>query len=369
MVKVLFLGDLLLSGEFLERMAADHAYNPFLNSSLKALIQEHDLVLASLDGALSGGAKPIEGDRIILETEESALRLLKNLNLSIMTLATNHAFDFGVGGYESTRTELLKNRILTVGGGSNLIEAARPLIAKVGDVKLAFVAVADAATSAVTATPGSPGVNPLEPLERIEAQLQQLRHENDVVIILPHWGTEWYALPSLHQRQMARKLIKAGADLIIGNHPHVPQITEIIEGKPVFYALGNAVATDVGEKGARILKQLPMNLKSLAVSVPLTGTTGTFQVKVWNLFFHPKRGLMVQGEHKPSLLERLINSQMATDNLYTKLWNLYCLFMEVVFIPIRIRLIGYGPKYALKRLTIRTLARRLQQLTERRVAS
>jgi poly-gamma-glutamate capsule biosynthesis protein CapA/YwtB (metallophosphatase superfamily) len=368
MVKLLFLGDLLLSGEFLEKMAIDPDYNPFLNSALKALIQEHDVVIASLDGAMSGGSKPIEGDRIILETEESALRLLKDLNLSIVTLATNHAFDFGVGGFEATRTELLKNHIMTVGGGSNLTEASSPLITKEREVRLAFVAMADAATSAVTAGTDSPGVNPLEPLERIEAQLHKLRQENDVVIVLPHWGTEWYVLPSLQQRQMARKLIEAGADLIIGNHPHVAQLSEIIYGKPVFYALGNAVATDVGEQGARILKQLPMNLKSLAVSVHFAKTLGIFQVKVWDLFFHPDRGLMIEGEHIPSVGEKIIKSKMITDNLYKKLWNLYCLFMEVVFIPIRIRLMAYGPKYMLKRLNVKSVKRRLQQITERRLS-
>jgi hypothetical protein len=369
MVKMLFLGDLLLCGEFLARMAADSDYNPLLDSSLKALIQEHDVVIASLDCTLSGGAQPIEGDRIILETGESALRLLQDLNLSIITLATNHAFDFGGGGFEATRAELLKNHMSTVGAGSILPEAARPLIVKVGEVKLAFVAMADAATSAVIAMPDSPGVNPLEPLERLEAQLRQLRRENDLVIILPHWGVEWYAVPCPRQRQTARKLIKAGADVIIGNHPHVVQIAEIIGGKPVFYALGNAMAADVGERGTKILKQLPRNLKSLAVSIYLTKTTGTFQMKIWDLCFRPKSGLVVQGEHKPALLERLISSKMATDNFYIKLWKLYCLFMEMVFIPIRIRLMGYGPKYVLKRLTIKSVARRLQQLSERRWSS
>jgi hypothetical protein len=256
-----------------------------------------------------------------------------------------------------------------MGAGCNLTEAAGPLIVQVGAKKLALVAMADATTSAVTATPGSPGVNPLEPLERIETQLQKLRHENDLVVILPHWGTEWYALPSLRQRQMARKLIEAGADLIVGNHPHVPQVAEYIDGKPVFYALGNAVAADVGEKRAQILKQLPMNLKSLAVSVHLTGTTGTFQVKVWNLSFHPKSGLMVRGEHLPSLLERLINSKMITDKKYIKLWNFYSLFMELFFIPLRIRLMGYGLKYGLKKLNIKSVAIRLRQITERRIPS
>ncbi len=369
MVKVLFLGDLLLSGEFLQRIAAAPDYNPFSDSSLTTLIQEHDVIIASLDCALSGGVKPIDGDRIVLETGESALGVLKNLNLSIMTLATNHAFDFGVGGFASTRAELSKYSILTVGAGSDLAEAGQPLIAEVREVKMALVATAAAATSAVTAIPGAPGVNPLEPLERIEAQLKGLRRENDVVIFMPHWGTEWYALPSLQQRQMARRLIKAGADLIIGNHPHVPQLIEVIEGKPVFYALGNAVAADVGEKGARVLKQLSMNLKSLAVSVHFTKNLRTHQVKVWNLCFDPQRGLMVQGEHTPSLFERIINCKMITDNIYKKLWNLYSLFMEVFFIPIRIRLIAYGPQYVLKRLSVKSVARRLQQIKERRVSS
>jgi poly-gamma-glutamate capsule biosynthesis protein CapA/YwtB (metallophosphatase superfamily) len=165
MARILFLGDLLLAGDFLEKPGADPDYTPFADPLLQALIREHDLVIASLDCSLSGGSEPIAGDRIILETKTSALRLMKNLKISVLTLATNHAFDFGIGGFAATRNELLHYNVLTAGAGGNLSEAASPLIVGLGNTNPAFIALADAATSAVTATSHSQGVNPLEPLE------------------------------------------------------------------------------------------------------------------------------------------------------------------------------------------------------------
>jgi hypothetical protein len=282
-----------------------------------------------------------------------------------MTLATNHSFDFGESGYRSTWTELTNQGIQLVGAGHTLSEAATPLSTTVRGVKLGWIAAADPATSAVIATPDSAGVNSLELITALETRIRDLHQVCDAVIFLPHWGTEWYRLPSPAQRELGLRLIKAGVDIIIGNHPHVTQVFEFFDGKVVFYSLGNAVAMDISETGAETLKQLPPNLKSLAISIHITTNGKVSKIKMWDLHWQQGNRLIVQGEHQYSFVQRLIDLLKPHNNIYSVLWVLYCIFMEVIFIPIRYRLMGYGMRYVLKRVNLSSVKRRAHVLVYR----
>lgn len=364
-VKILFLGDFLLSDQYLELSNFSTNWSPFTDTKLRELVLSHDAVAGSLDCTLGHAEERILGDRIILKTGFSALLTLKYLNMKVMTVATNHAFDFGQGGFKATQVTLSELDIQSVGAGQTLSEANIPLIINIRGTKIAWLAAATPDTSAVLSTEKSPGVNPLTDLIALEKQVKDLRKTCDVVIFLPHWGNEWYWLPSPLQRNMAQRLIKAGVDLIIGNHPHVSQEYEFIGGKPIFYALGNAVAPEIKDTGAGPLKQLPPNRRSLAVSVQMTSSGSFLQVKIYDLFYGENHQLTVQGERLPSHRRWLFEFVSYREQFYTQLWTLYCVFMELFFIPIRYRLIGYGFKYALKRVNITSILRRFRSLLNR----
>jgi hypothetical protein len=364
-VRLLLFGDFLLSDGFPRHTEGDNAWNPFADARLMSLVTAHDIIVGSLDCTMAGSTAAPETNGIVLKTGKAALATLKHLRMKVLSLATNHAFDFGLQGWAATRAVLLENEILPVGAGRTLEEAAAPVITEVNGVRLAWLAAADEATSAILAAPESAGVNPLAPVAALEERIRRLRQDNDLVAVLLHWGTEWYRLPTPGQRQIARQLVRAGADLIIGNHPHVIQASENLEGKPVFYALGNAVATEIEETGAEVLKPLPMNLQSLAVSIKVNGSRRISGLRNWHLCFRPVAGLAVLGEYRTSWYQKLLAWPQLTDRVYARLWNLYCLFMELFYIPIRYRLMAYGTGYCRQRLTARAMAQRLEQLRQR----
>ena len=359
------MGDLLLSDRFLELSRTSTYWQPFDDSALKDLVRQHDLVIASLDCAVSNPPTLINGDRIIVETGTSAIRYLLELHVGLVSTATNHAFDFGLLGYQKTEAALAKCGIAAVGAGKNQQEAAKPMILNINNTRLGVFAGAAVHTSAVIAGEIHSGVNLLDNILKLEATAASLRSLCDAIVFLPHWGTEWYTLPSPSQREIANRLIAAGVDIIIGNHPHVVQMYEYISTKPVFYALGNTVAPEFHHTGAEIVKQLHPNRTSLAVSVEIDANGLTKNVNIYKLYYDHQEKLSIRGKRSRSDTSLLFKILVRNDRMYKITWMAYTAFMEIFYIPIRYRLFGYGPSYFFRRLKPASIIQRLRQLKSR----
>jgi poly-gamma-glutamate capsule biosynthesis protein CapA/YwtB (metallophosphatase superfamily) len=160
-------------------------------------------------------------------------------------VATNHAKDCGTNpcgdqAFLDTLANLRAAGIEPVGGGVDLAEARRPAVVTAGGVRFAVLGYDDIAPSAYGATETSPGTAPLDGdtlAEDVAAALDRA----DVVIVMPHWGSEYTALPSERQQELARQAIDAGATLVVGNHAHVLQAVEWFDEGFVAYGLGNFV--------------------------------------------------------------------------------------------------------------------------------
>lgn len=165
----------------------------------------------------------------------------------LMSVATNHIKDCGIMkswcdyAFFDTLDNLQRAGIQTVGGGKNLAEALQPVVFTLNGVRFGFVSLGDSKMDlSVFASEDHPGIAQLIP-ENISTALKQARQAADVVIALPHWGSEDVPVPNWLQTEQARQLVAAGADLVVGNHTHVVQAIQEIEGVPVFYGLGNFV--------------------------------------------------------------------------------------------------------------------------------
>ena len=150
--------------------------------------------------------------------------------------------DYGSVGLQDTLTSLEAAGVVALGAGGNDIEAFRHRVLEVdGAVTVAFVGVSRIVHRGFAAGPGSPGVaTDLEP-ERAFESVRTASREADVVIAVVHWGIEVATCPSADQRAYAARLLDAGADAVIGHHPHVLQAIEFAEGRLVAYSLGNFV--------------------------------------------------------------------------------------------------------------------------------
>jgi poly-gamma-glutamate synthesis protein (capsule biosynthesis protein) len=165
----------------------------------------------------------------------------------VMSVATNHIKDCGVGAswcdfaMFDTLDNLHRVGILTVGAGADLAEALQPVVVTVNGVRFGFVSLGDSKLdNSVFAASDHPGIALLNE-ENMRQAIAAARQVADVVIAMPHWGSEANLLPNWNQRQQAQYTVAAGADLVVGNHTHIVQPYQTIAGVPVFYGLGNFV--------------------------------------------------------------------------------------------------------------------------------
>jgi len=240
------VGDVMLArkvGRLIEANGIDYPLR-FLGSELAA----GDITFANLESPIAKSGTPLPGKQICFQAAPSTLESLKLGGFDVVSLANNHALDYDAPALLETIDLLSQSGIKSVGAGVNITSARQPVIVECKGIKIAFLAYSDLAEiffsqkypRAHRATEQQSGVAPLEEksiLEDIRIALQQA----DIVAVSLHWGTEYTDQPTKEQREMARHLIDAGADLILGHHPHWLQGLEIYQGKLIAYSLGNFV--------------------------------------------------------------------------------------------------------------------------------
>jgi len=220
---ILFVGDIML-----DRNVAKHAQassTGVLFTNVVDLFQTADANVANLEGSITTNPSIAQRDSSILRftfNPDVTKRALGALNLTAVSLANNHTYDFYAEGYDATRGYLLDWAILPFGHPYN----ARHLSTTIKVHSKAFCLVGyhslyDAGTAEVV------------------QEIQKLRPSCYRVIIMPHWGDEYESVANEEQVALAHEFIDAGADLIIGAHPHVVQNVGEYKGKAIFYSLGN----------------------------------------------------------------------------------------------------------------------------------
>ena len=230
-VTVIAAGDVML-GRAVATEAAPLA-------GIAPLLRTADLTVGNLECVVSdqGVARP---GPYRLRAPLAAIASLRSAGFDVLGLANNHALDYGPMALAQTATRLRWAGIDTVGAGPSPEAALKPVIRQVGALEFAFLAfnaVPDPEDS-----PSDGGWTRAEwDRERAMAAVAAARAQADAVIVSVHWGYEYEQSPDPAQREMARALLSAGADLVIGHHPHVVQDTEASEGGFVAYSLGNLV--------------------------------------------------------------------------------------------------------------------------------
>ncbi|MDP8224800.1 MAG: CapA family protein [Candidatus Lernaella stagnicola] len=180
--------------------------------------------------------------------DRAVAAVLKKEGVGIVGLANNHLMDYGEAGLKTTIRYLDEAGIRHFGAGVNLEEARRPLILEKDGFKTAIVAGCRPRKWRLLATAKLPGVAPVtEP--RWGRDIREAKKQADFVIAYPHWGACYHPKVKDSQRQFAAIAVNAGADIVVGHHPHIPQKVEMQKGVPVLYSIGNFVYHGVRKKG------------------------------------------------------------------------------------------------------------------------
>ncbi|MEM6751754.1 MAG: CapA family protein [Cyanobacteria bacterium P01_C01_bin.38] len=214
----------------------EEARYPF--QKIKPVLEAADIAFVNLETPLSDTAK--KKGAFLAPTAFAAG--LKWAGVDIVATANNHALDAGVAGLKDTLTSLSQVDLPAVGSGKDLASARLPYISEKNGIRLGFLAYTMSENSGDSsyAKPNRAGVMPTD-LSLIREDIQKLRSKVDYVILSFHWGLNDSKKPPFWVRNLARNSIDAGADIILGHHPHFPQGIEIYQNKPIFYCLGNFI--------------------------------------------------------------------------------------------------------------------------------
>lgn len=267
-------GDIMLGrrvGRLLDDNGWESAYRGFSNVFSRA-----DVLFGNLECSLSERGQKLLGKGIWLRASPRKAELLKEAGFSILSLANNHILDYGDEALSDTVAFLEEAGIGHVGAGKDIEAARKPEIFKKGDASIGFLAYNEFSyyfwsyqeRRKFVAEEDVPGTAPMDLSPLIE-DVKKLKSRVDLVVVSLHWGIEESNMETQEQRRVAHALIDAGADIIIGHHPHVLQGLEIYKGRPIFYSLGNYIfdQNDENNKQGMVaeIEIIRGNLKSLSL--------------------------------------------------------------------------------------------------------
>lgn len=233
---LIFAGDIMLDdGPGRLIAAGGDPLAPFAD-----ILKAADYRIGNLECPVGESGEPLANKIYSFRAKPEALRVLAG-RFDAVALANNHSGDYGRDAFRETLNHLDQAGIARFGGGLNLAEAHQPLWINKNDLKIAVLAYNEFKPRSFEAGPDWPGVAWSED-DQVLTDIRAAQAAGaDLVIPFMHWGWEREGKPVERQRQLARKMIDAGAALVVGGHPHVTQGAETYQGRPIIYSLGNFV--------------------------------------------------------------------------------------------------------------------------------
>lgn len=241
-----FAGDILLDDSYAMmyhyRNRGSDIYDTFSTELLERM-RSADVFMLNNEFPFSTGGTPTPGKKFTFRANPSNIDLYEQMGVDVVSLANNHAYDYGETALMDTFTTLENANIPYVGAGRNIDEAKKPLYLIANGIKIGIVSATQIERNATPdtkeATATSAGVlRCMDPSALLEV-IAEAKANSDFVILYIHWGTESQEETDWLQDEQAPIYAQAGVDLIIGDHPHCLQKLDVVSGVPVIYSLGN----------------------------------------------------------------------------------------------------------------------------------
>jgi len=217
-IVVVAVGDTML-GRFVEELSLRHGFDyPFASTS--DIFSGADIVFANFEGAIPKVHEKTPNYNYKLSVPQESVMVTHRAGINVVSLSNNHSGDFGAEGYANTVSVLNNAGIATVGKYSDYVYEQN-------DMKIRFMGWNDTFTHFATST--------------FSKSIRSSKKDGEFLIASVHFGEEYATTSNARQKSVAHTLIDAGADVVIGTHPHVVEEMEIYHGKPIFYSLGNFI--------------------------------------------------------------------------------------------------------------------------------
>jgi poly-gamma-glutamate synthesis protein (capsule biosynthesis protein) len=213
-------------------------------------LSQADITFGNLEQAVTNGGSPWPEKTWTFRSPPEDLQGLYQSGFDIVSLANNHALDYGRAGFEDTLEAFADSDLLQVGGGPTLADAWTPRIIELADgTTVAFLAFSEIGPAEFAATDTQPGVAYTNSIADITAAVAAAAVQADYTLVSMHWGIENEPPPTERQVSEGRAIIDAGADVVLGGHPHIIQGIEFYGGGLINYSFGNFVFSPGADTG------------------------------------------------------------------------------------------------------------------------
>lgn len=246
--------------------AQKNSGNDFIFDKIAPVLSKNDLVVANLEGpitnnkSISAGTAPGTADNYFFTFDPSVAKTLFDENIKLVSLGNNHILNFGREGLAETKNYLDQAKVGYFGAPDYPKSASK----EINGIKITFINYNEFADL-------PQDINQKSTIEEI----QKAKNYSDVIIVYCHWGIEYLDSAIDEQKSLAHQLVDAGADLVIGSHPHVIEPMEIYNGKRIYYSLGNFIFDQYFSEDVR---------NGLGVQVQIDKTTKELSFKNINFY-------------------------------------------------------------------------------------
>jgi hypothetical protein len=311
MPKLFILGDVALNGLFIK----DQNNNYDRIKELLLHIDNNSISVANLEVPIAGNINDINPNRSFYHstTEDVLKYILPLLNIQCLSLANNHIYDHKLIGLDKT-IGVLKHLNIKHTGAGFLPEHIEPVIIEFGEFRIGFLAYLDKSTN--------PGTEPYKDLlinyfdvNKVIWDIKTIRNNVDKIICSIHWGKDYSSFFTQHQQMTARNIVNAGADIIMGHHPHTYQPYELYKQSIIFYSLGQlCYGDDYWQGELRALKRksktsyLPVINETFEIDYFIKTREGRGNyIKVYKNNYFTTLNMILYQVNKFKLRSRLIN--------------------------------------------------------------
>ncbi|WP_353625580.1 CapA family protein [Bacillus sp. JCM 19041] len=292
LVEGVFVGDIMMGRhveEFTDRHGAESVFR-----YVKPYLDQADYVTGNFEQPITEGNREDELDKQIhLHAGPEAVKALDDSGFTVVSLSNNHTMDYGERGLLDTLSAFEGKTVGHAGAGVNRQDAREQIhMEEVNGMTIATLGFTDVYSEDFGATVDSAGVTTFNP-DVFVPMVTQASNEADLVVVHAHWGQEYENRPNDRQRMLARALSDAGADIVIGHHPHVLQGMEVYNDTAIFYSLGNfvfdqgwtrtresaLVRYELTPEGRGMFEVVPMYIRE-ASPAPLTATDKLNEISI-----------------------------------------------------------------------------------------
>ncbi|MER7754544.1 CapA family protein [Kitasatospora sp. NPDC097643] len=295
-ITVAFAGDVHFEGRTEARLTVQPPEQAL--GAISSTLADADLSVLNLETAITGRGAP-EAKTYTFRTSPKALSVLKDSGVDIVSMANNHAVDFGADGLADTLAAKDSSPIPVIGVGHNAKEAYAPYVTTVRGVKVAVVAasqVEDITNQKWRAGANKPGIASALDVPALVKAVEAAKQQAPVVLVYLHWGEEGKACPTSAQTAVAKKLATAGATAVVGTHAHTMVGSGMLGNTYVGYGFGNflwygtsnyAFSNETGVTTLTLTRDgkvtgeafTPATIDDKGVPVPVTGAAAEAALK------------------------------------------------------------------------------------------